>query len=153
MKARVSYSAMGDLLYIRKDGVPCDGGGRPVTMRPDMTVFYRKDERTCVGFDLLDAARVLLPVLYQNDMSGAARFPELLVEYCRETDTLTVGNRKTSIRQEEMAENITAHVGDDGLVNQFALENASVILLHHFRNPIDKDGYAPVGTVANEISE
>ena len=150
MRAQVSYSAMGDLLYIRKDGVPRDGGGRPITIRPDMTGFYRKDQRVCVGFDLLDARRILLPLLYENDMSGAADFPEFMVKYCRETDTLTIGNREESVRSEEMTEGLTAHLGPEGLANRFTLERASVILMRHFRNPIDMDDTALAGIAANE---
>ena len=141
---------MGDLLYIRKDGVPRDGGGRPITIRPDMTGFYRKDQRVCVGFDLLDARRILSPVLECGDMSEVEKYPELLVDYSPDADVLVFGNREESVRSEEMAEGLTAHLGPEGLANRFTLERASVILMRHFRNPIDRDDNALAGIAANE---
>ena len=151
----IDFSAVGDLLSIWANG-PSKGGGHYVTMEPHLDTFYSyadASDKHCVGIYWFDACRILLPVLEHGDMSEVEKYPELLVDYCRETDTLVFGNREDSVRSEEMAENLTAHIGADGLADRFTLQNASVTLLHHFRNPIDKDDYAPVGTAANETQE
>ena len=84
-------------------------------------------------------------------MSEVEKYPELLVDFCPDTDVLVFGNREESVRSEEMAENLTTHIGADGLADRFTLKKASVILLHHFYNPIDKDSRAK--TVSDAIEE
>ena len=151
----IDFSAGGDLLSIWTKG-PSKGGGHFVTLEPHMDTFYLDADaadKHCVGIYWFDAYRILLPVLERGDMSEVEKYPELLVDFCPDTDVLVFGNREESVRSQEMAENLTAHIGADGLADRFTLENASVILLYHFRNPIDRDDYAPVGTAANETQE
>ena len=149
IEPRIDFSALGDLLSIWGKG-PDKGGAQIVTMEPNISSFYSADKR-CVGIYWFDACRILLPVLDRDDMSEVEKYPELLVDYRRETDILVFGNRKDCVRTEEMAENLTSHIGRDGLANRFTMENASVILLHHFYNPIDKDSRAR--TVSGAIEE
>ena len=59
-------------------------------------------EKHCVGIYWFDACRILLPVLERGDMSEVEKYPELLVDYCRETDTLVFGNREAVVRSQEM---------------------------------------------------
>ena len=151
----IDFSAVGDLLSIWVKR-PSKGGGHYVTLRPHFDTFYLDADATikdCVGIYFFDACRILLPVLERGDMSEVEKYPELLVDYCRETDTLVFGNREPVIRSQEMTEELTAHFDHRGLAGSFTMENASAILLHHFRNPIDRDDYAPVGTAANETQE
>ena len=151
----IDFSAGGDLLSIWTKG-PSKGGGHFVTLEPHMDTFYLDADaadKHCVGIYWFDACRILLPVLERGDMSEVEKYPELLVDFCPDTDVLVFGNREESVRSQEMAENLTAHIGADGLADRFTLENASAILLYHFRNPIDRDDYAPVGTAANETQE
>lgn len=149
IEPRIDFSALGDLLSIWGKG-PDKGGAQIVTMEPNISSFYSADKR-CVGIYWFDACRILLPVLDRDDMSEVEKYPELLVDYRRETDILVFGNLKDCVRTEEMAENLTSHIGRDGLANRFTMENASVILLHHFYNPIDKDSRAR--TVSGAIEE
>jgi len=151
----IDFSAIGDLLSIWAKG-PSKGGGHYVTLKPHMDTFYKDADATdrhCVGIYWFDACQILLPVLEQGDMSEVEKYPELLVDYCREKDTLVFGNREAVVRSQEMTEGLTAHFDHRGLAGSFTLENASVILLHYFRNPIDKDDYTPVGTAAKETQE
>ena len=150
IESRIDFSALGDLLSIWGKG-PDKGGAQMVTFEPNISSFYSADKR-CVGIYWFDACRILLPVLERGDMSEVEKYPELLVDFCPDTDVLVFGNREESVRSEQMAENLTAHIGADGLADRFTLENASVILLHHFRNPIDKDDYTPASTVSQGIS-
>ena len=151
-KLDIDFSAVGDLLSIWIRTGPCESGAEIVTMEPNISSFYRSDERF-IGIYWFDACRILLPVLEHGDMSEVEKYPELLVDFCPDTDVLVFGNREESVRSEEMAKNLTAHIGIEGLVNRFTLENASVTLLHHFRNPIDKDDCTPVGAAANQTQE
>lgn len=149
----VDFSAIGDLLSIWSKR-PSKGGGHYVTLRPHLDTFYSDAEaadKHCVGIYFFDACRILLPVLEHGDMSEVEKYPELLVNYCQETDTLVFGNREAVVRSQEMAEGLTAHFDHRGLAGSFTMENASVILLHHFYNPIDKDSRAK--TASDEIEE
>ena len=140
----IDFSALGDLLSIWGKG-PDKGGAHIVTMEPNISSFYLDADATekhCVGIYWFDACRILLPVLERGDVSEVEKYPELLVDYCRESDTLTFGNREPVVRSHEMAPGLTAHIDLRGLAGSFTMENASVILLHHFYNPIDKDSRA-----------
>lgn len=153
IESRIDFSALGDLLSIWGKG-PDKGGAHIVTMEPNISSFYLDADaadKHCVGIYWFDACRILLPVLERGDMSEAEKYPELLVDFCPETDVLVFGNREESVRSEEMAENLTAHFDHRGLAGSFTMENASVILLHHFYNPIDKDSRAR--TVSDAIEE
>ena len=149
----IDFSAIGDLLSIWAKR-PSKGGGHYVTLRPHLDTFYSDADaadKHCVGIYWFDACQILLPVLEHGDMSEVEKYPELLVDYCRETDTLVFGNREAVVRSQEMAEGLTAHFDYRGLAGSFTMENASVILLHHFYNPIDKDSRAR--TVSGAIEE
>jgi uncharacterized protein YuzE len=150
----IDFSAVGDLLSIWAKG-PSKGGAHYVTLKPHLDTFYLDadaTEKICVGIYWFDACRILLPVLERGDMSEVEKYPELLVDYHPDTDVLVFGNREECVRSEDMAENLTAHIGQDGLVNRFTLENASVTLLYHFRNPIDKDDRETTKTGAPGVS-
>ncbi len=140
----IDFSHVGDLLSIWTKS-PSKGGGHFVTLKPHLDTFYLDADaadKHCVGIYWFDACRILLPVLERGDMSEVEKYPELLVEYSRETDTLVFGNREAVVRSQEMTEGLTAHFDHSGLAGSFTMENASVILLHHFYNPIDKDSRA-----------
>ena len=142
---RIDFSAVGDLLSIWAKG-PSKGGAHYVTLKPHFDTFYLDADATekhCVGIYWFDACRILIPVLEQGDMSEVEKYPELLVDYRRESDTLTFGNHEPVVRSHEMAAGLTAHIDRRGLAGSFTLEDASAILLHHFRNPIDRDDYTP----------
>lgn len=150
---RIDFSHVGDLLSIWAKG-SSKGGGHYVTLRPHFDTFYLDADATekhCVGIYWFVACRILLPVLERGDKSEAEKYPELLVDYCRESDTLTFGNREPVVRSHEMAPGLTAHIDRRGLAASFTMENASVILLHHFYNPIDRD--SRVKTVVDAIDE
>ena len=134
----IDFSAEGDLLSIWIRTGPSESGARMVTLRPNISSFYKSDEKL-VGIYWFDACRILLPVLERGDMSEVEKYPELLVDYSRETGTLTFGNQEPVVRSHKMAPGLTAHIDRRGLAGRFTLENASDILLYHFRNPIDKD--------------
>lgn len=154
VKLRIDFSAVGDLLSIWVKG-PSKGGGHFITLKPHLDAFYldaSAADKHCVGIYWFDACRILMPVLERGDMSEVEKYPELLVDYSLDTDVLVFGNREKCVRSEEMAEGLTAHIGPEGLANRFTLDSASVILLHHFRNPIDKDDYAPVKTTSPGLS-
>ena len=149
----IDFSAIGDLLSIWAQR-PSKGGGHYVTLRPHLDTFYLDADaanKHCVGIYWFDACRILLPVLERGDLSEVEKYPELLVDYSRETDTLVFGNREAVVRSQEIAEGLTAHFDHRGLAGSFTMENTSLILLRHFYNPIDRDSRARA--VSGEIEE
>ena len=88
----------------------------------------------------------------QGEVSELEKYPELPVDYSPDTGVLVFSNQEEALRSGEMVENLTAHIGASGLANRFTLENASVILLHHFRNSIDKDDHVATRTGAPGLS-
>ena len=118
------------------------GGARVVTMKPDCSSFYAENGKRCVGIYFYDAGRILLPVLERDDMTEVSKYPELLVEYCRDTDVLTFGNRGEAVCCEEMAPGLDTHTSNSGLANKFTLKDASRALLPRFRSPIDSTDIA-----------
>ena len=70
------------------------------------------------------------------------------MDYFRETGVLIFGNWEASVRNEEMAVGIIAHIDRAGLAVRFTLENASAVLLPHFRHPIDRDDAVAAGVDA-----
>ena len=150
----IDFSAVGDLLSIWSMR-PSKGGAHYVTLKPHLDTFYLDADATekhCVGIYWFDACRILMPVLERGEMSEVEKYPELLVDYCRDTDTLTFGNREPVVLSHEMAPGLTAHIDRRGLAGSFTMENASAILLHHFRNPIDKVDNTPANTTTPELS-
>ena len=131
----IDYSALGDLLSIWAG--KSKSGARVVTMKPDCSSFYAEDGKRCVGIYFYDAGRILLPVLERDDMTEVSKFPELLVEYCRDSDVLTFGNREESVGCAGMASGLNAHISISGLANRFTLRDASRSLLPCFRGPMD----------------
>ena len=131
----ITYSGSGDLLSIWGNGKGLyKGSAQIVTMDPNCSSFYNSDGK-CVGIYWFDAGRIALPVLERDDLSEVQKYPELLVDYCRESDTLLFGNRNPVIRSEEIVPGLTAHLGPDGLAQRFTLENVSDVLLYRFHNP------------------
>lgn len=131
----ITYSGSGDLLSIWGNGKGLyKGSAQIVTMDPNCSSFYNADGK-CVGIYWFDAGRIALPVLERDDLSEVQKYPELLVDYCRESDTLLFGNRNAVIRSEEIVPGLTAHLGPDGLAQRFTLENVSDVLLYRFHNP------------------
>lgn len=150
----IDFSVVGDLLSIWAFH-PSKGGAHYVTLRPHFDTFYLDADATdkhCIGIYFFDACRILMPVLERGDMSEVEKYPELLVDYRRESDTLTFGNREPVIRNHEMAPGLTAHIDRRGLAGSFTMEKASAILLHHFRNPIDRDDYTPSKAPSDGLS-
>ena len=152
VKLEIDFSALGDLLSIWASKVPDKGGARIVTMEPDISSFY-SSHRECVGIYWFDACRILLPVLERGDMTEVKKYPELVVDHFRETDTLNFGNREAVVGSQEMTPGLIAHFDLGGLACSLTMENASAILLHHFSNPVDEVGFTPVGTAASETQE
>ncbi len=151
MELDIDFSSVGDLLSMWIRTGPSESGAKVVTLKPNISSFYKAGDKL-VGIYWFDACKILMPVLERGDMSEVEKYPELLVDYCRDTDTLTFGNREPVVRSHEMATGLTAHIDRRGLAGSFTMENASAILLHHFRNPIDKMDNTPANTTTPELS-
>ena len=134
---KITYSSSGDLLSIWT-GLS-KGGARIVTMKPDCSTFYAEKGQKCVGIYWYDAGRILLPLFRSGDLSEAVKYPELLVDYRRDSDTLVFGNRESVDRREPIASGLTAHLDHSGMANRFTLERAAATLLPCFQQPIDRD--------------
>ncbi len=152
IKLDIHFSALGDLLSMWAPDAADKSGARIVTMHPDISSFHSA-EGQCIGIYWFDARRILLPLLERGNMAEVERYPDLLVDYCRETDTLTFGNREAAVISQEMSSELVVNFDHRGSVCSFTMGKASDILLHHFRNPIDKDGSTPVGSATSEAQE
>lgn len=66
-----------------------------------------------IGFEFFDAAELLLPHILPNKFQKTALNTGLEINYCPETDILTLRNGKPSIYSEPVTENWITHFNDD----------------------------------------
>jgi hypothetical protein len=129
---RIRYAPEGDLLALW-NGVPDRGGGGNITKHTILTAFYaERGSRECVGFDLFDAAKMLMPFLKQEASEGPVCNGELSASYLKGTDTLVLISSECSIAFDQaVATGLTAHSEADGWAVGFTLDNAAELLLPH----------------------
>ena len=127
LAVEVDYSAKGDLLWLG-NGVPNTDSAQNVTFDPDLDAFFSAGGE-CVGVYLFDAARILMPQLTGDSSSVKFRFKGLNGEYCRESDTLTIGNGNLTTKSTEIADGLTAHYDETKKVSSFTIERAAELLL------------------------
>jgi len=144
-KLLLAYSQEGDLLAMG-DGSWARGGGYSVTANGFFTSFYAvRGLKGCVGFELIDAATMLLPYLEGKVSNGLLCMGELEVSYSRGTDTLElVSTRESVTHDEDVADDLVAHFGEQGRAIGFTLKNASKLLLPHLNK-----GYVISGGAKN----
>ena len=129
----IKYVWEGDLLCLWNDlHVPV--AGFDITTKTILTAFHSRDgNRECRGFDLFDAAQMLLPFLKnKGEFKRELCQGELSASYSCETDTLMlVSNRHITVRNYLIAEGLTAHCTERGWAVGFTLEHAAELLLPH----------------------
>lgn len=115
------------------NGLPARGGGGDITKYTILTAFYAEHgSRECVGFDLFDAAKMLMPFLAQDIARGSLCNGELSASYERESDMLALTKSGCSIAFDQVvADGLTAHKLEDGRAVGFTLERAAELLLPH----------------------
>ena len=132
-KLEIEYVREGDLLCLWNDlHVPVTGGD--ITTKTILAAFHSRDgDRECRGFDLYDAAKMLLSFLKnEGEFKGELCQDELAASYSCETDTLIlVSNRHTPVRDCLVADGLTAHCTERGWAVGFTLERAAELLLPH----------------------
>ena len=130
----LDYSAEGDLLAMG-NGSQAKGGGYSVTSNSFFTGFYAERDKTgCVGFELLDAARMLTPYLNGGVSKGGVCEGELSASYSNDTDTLTLVSVQESVTHDEsVADGLVAHCNQHGQAVGFTLKNAGKVLLPHLQ--------------------
>ena len=129
----IEYVWEGDLLCLWND-VHEPVRGFDITSQTILTAFHSRDgNRECRGFDLYDAAKMLLSFLKnEGEFKGALCQDELSASYSCETDTLMlVSNRHTAVRDFRIADGLTAHCTERGWAVGFTLERAAELLLPH----------------------
>ena len=137
-KLLLAYAEEGDLLAMG-DGSWAEGGGYSVTRNGFFTSFYAGRElKGCVGFELIDAAVMLLPYLEGKVSNGMVCTGELEASYNRETDTLELVSTRESVTHDEyVAEDLVAHFGEQERAIGFTLKNARKLLLPHLsKSPV-----------------
>ena len=152
-KLEIEYVLEGDLLCLWGDvHEPVKGGD--VTTLTILTAFHsRKGDGECRGFDLFDAAQMLLPVLKGGELGGELHQGELSASYSCETDTLMlVSNRHTPVRDYSIADGLTAHCTERGWAVGFTLERAAELLLPHLETwrPLTDEELAQIRKQAAE---
>lgn len=129
----IRYVWEGDLLCLWNElHVPVKGFD--ITTNTILTAFHSRDgNRECKGFDLYDAAKMLLSFLRnEGEFKGELCQDELSASYSRETDTLKlVSNRHMPVRDSSIADGLTAHCTERGWAVGFTLERAAEFLLPH----------------------
>ena len=134
MKLRISYDAKSDTLDIG-NGLP-GSNGQPVADR--LTAFFGNGEDT-VGITLENAAELLAPCLKESisqraDVSRQTTTgTDLEIHYFPQTDILDIGNGKPATEGYDVADNLTAHVDNDGDVVFVTLEHAAEVLAPYIR--------------------
>ena len=126
----VKYVREGDLLCLWNDlHVPVKGFD--ITTKTILTAFHSRDgDRKCKGFDMYDAAQMLLPVLKGGELGGELHQGELSVSYSCELDILKiVSNQHTPVSSYLVADALTAHCTERGWAVGFTLERAAELLL------------------------
>lgn len=129
----IRYTWEGDFLSIWKRNAPVKGGGFTVTWDTILTGFYANPgKKHCVGFELFDAAQLLLPYLRREVSQGTLCNGELVASYQADTDTLALLSTTEDIIDDEMvADGLVAHCNEGGLAVGFTLERAAELLLPH----------------------
>ena len=129
----IKYVWEGDLLCLWNDRhVPVKGFD--ITTKTILTAFHSRDgDRECRGFDIYDAAKMLLLVLKnEGEFNGELYQDELSASYSCEADTLTLlSNRHTPVRDYHIADGLTAHCTERGWAVGFTLNRAAELLLPH----------------------
>ena len=129
----IKYVWEGDLLCLW-NALHMPVAGFDVTTKTILTAFHSRDgDRECRGFDIYDAAKMLLPFLKnEGEFKGELCQDELTASYSCETDTLTlVSNRHTPVRNYDIAKGLTAHCTERGWAVGFTLNRAAELLLPH----------------------
>ena len=126
----ITYVWEGDLLCLWND-LQGATSGFDVTTKTILTSFHtREKDRTCRGFDLYDAAKMLLPFLKEEESEGKLCQGELSASYSGESDALRlVSTRHTPVRSYLISDGLTAHCTERGRAVGFTLERASELLL------------------------
>lgn len=127
---KIEYVWEGDMLCLWNDiHGPVAGGD--ITSETILTAFHsRQGEGECRGFDLFDAAKMLLPFLKGEVSKGDLHHGELSASYSGETDTLVLlSNRHTPVCEQAIAEGLSAHRTERGWAVGFTLERAAELLL------------------------
>ena len=152
----IDYAVKGDLLWFG-NGIPNTDSAQNVTYEPDFDAFFSVDGK-CAGAYLFDAAHILLPQLMLDSQAVNFTFKELSGAYCRDADTLIIGNERMAapldeLRSEKMAEGLTAHYGETGGVVGFTLERAAELLLPHLGiwRPLTEEEMAQVRKDMDDI--
>ena len=129
---KIDFVPEGDLLALW-NGLPARGGGGDITKYTILTAFYaERGSRECVGFDLFDAAKTLIPFLTQDRRKGSLCEGELSVSYEKESDTLALTKSGCFIASDQIvAAGLTAQKREDGRAVGFTLERAAELLLPH----------------------
>ena len=129
-KLKIDYVREGDLLCLWDD-LRGATSGFDVTSNTILTAFHSRDgNRECRGFDLYDAAKMLVAVLNESESQRELCNGELDGLYNRETDTLTLcSNRHTAICDQPIAKGLTAHCTERRRAVGFTLERAGELLL------------------------
>ena len=144
----IGYTREGDFLSIWKENASASGGGYTVTWDTILTGFYANPgKKHCVGFELLDAAQLLLPYLRREVSQGTLCNGELVASYKVDTDSLALLSTTEEITDDQVvAGGLVAHCNERGLAVGFTLERAAELLLPHLEtwHPRTEDEMAEI---------
>ena len=131
----IGYTWEGDFLSIWKKDASARGGGYTITWDTILTGFYANPgKKHCIGFELLDAAQMLLPYLRREVSQGTVCNGELLASYEVDTDTLALLSTAEDFTDDQIITGgLVAHCNERGLAVGFTLKRAAELLLPHLQ--------------------
>ena len=130
---KIDYTWQGDYLSLWNDH---QGPVKARDVSPDsiLTAFHSPSGE-CRGFDLFDAAQMLIPLFKGEASPGELRRGELWAGYDANTDTLELlGNRHTPALRETVADGFTAHCTEPGRAVGFTLDRAAELLMPYLKS-------------------
>ena len=88
--------------------------GMTLTEQQGVGFVIRIDEHgRCIGFECFDAAELLLPHLLPDHYERTDFKTNLVVEYCADTDIMTLSNGEIAVYSEPVTEDWITHFGND----------------------------------------
>ena len=150
----IGYTWEGDFLSLWKKGASAKGGGYTITWDTILTGFYANPgKKHCVGFELLDAAQMLMPYLRREVFQGTLCNGELVASYQVDTDTLALLSNTEDITDDQVVANgLVAHCNERGLAVGFTLQRAAELLLPYLETwrPWTEEEMAQIQRVMSE---
>ena len=129
---KIAYTWQGDYLSVWNN-LKGPVKAHDITSATILTAFHSPNGK-CRGFDLFDAAQMLLPFFTREISKGELYNRELTAEYDAINDSLKlISNRHAPTHSETIANGFTAYCAETGWAIGFTLERAAATLMPYLK--------------------